>query len=183
MPRTSQFSLSGIPGLEESISGSESDSSGSSSGSEGHDAISSLLKKTKIKKRTSEEGETRFDPRSPIVWFTSSPIPDTQYGIYRTVFSKEGSPSTYVDELREMQDGGVDGRQWAVFMTAGGHFAGAIVRVCPEDGGIGASSSAPKKHKGPANQSLELLKHKTFHRYTSKRTSPNTTSYTKPRVG
>ena len=66
-----------------------------------------------------------------------------------------------------MQGGGVHGRQWAVFMTAGGHFAGAIVRVRLEDGMTEVSPSIKKKQKGPANQSIELLKHKTFHRYTS----------------
>ena len=66
-----------------------------------------------------------------------------------------------------MQHGGEDGRTWALFMTAGGHFAGAIVRVKrpdvdDDDGGL-TKKGKPKRPK----PEVEVLKHKTFHRYTS----------------
>jgi hypothetical protein len=63
-----------------------------------------------------------------------------------------------------------DGRKWAMFMVAGGHFAGAVVRVSRpdedeenEDEGTAKKKKKPKKPK----PDTEVLKHKTFHRYTS----------------
>ena len=54
-----------------------------------------------------------------------------------------------------------------MFMTAGGHFAGAIVRVKRPDGDeddLGLTKKGkPKRPKAD----VEVLKHKTFHRYTS----------------
>lgn len=74
-----------------------------------------------------------------------------------------------MDELRAVQSGGGEsGRKWALFMTAGGHFAGAVVRVSRPDGeerdeGGLTKKGKPKKPKPDA----EVLLHKTFHRYTS----------------
>jgi hypothetical protein len=63
-----------------------------------------------------------------------------------------------------------DGRKWAMFMVAGGHFAGAVVRVSkaeedeePVDEGSAKKKKKPKKPK----PDTEVLNHKTFHRYTS----------------
>lgn len=80
-----------------------------------------------------------------------------------------------------MQDGGEEGRQWAVFMTAGGHFAGAVIRVSKsieektaEAAETAAAASAAPKKKPKASKAppkpaffLEVIRHKTFHRYTS----------------
>jgi hypothetical protein len=61
------------------------------------------------------------------------------------------------------------GRKWAMFMTAGGHFAGAIVRVSKfEDEDEAVDGVKRKKPKRP-KPDTEVLKHKTFHRYTSTR--------------
>ena len=49
-------------------------------------------------------------------------------------------------------------------MTAGGHFAGVVVRVCQPEGVV-ADPKAAKHRK--AKQQIEILRHKTFHRYTS----------------
>lgn len=86
-----------------------------------------------------------------------------------------------------MQDGGEEGRQWAVFMTAGGHFAGAVIRVsksvaekiaeAAEAAAAAAAPAAPKKKskasKVPPKPAffLEVIRHKTFHRYTSSYTT------------
>jgi hypothetical protein len=75
-----------------------------------------------------------------------------------------------------MQDGGSTGRSWALFMTAGGHFAGMIARVSRP--GIATVDSVHfttgKKPKGGGKPvpDLEILAHKTFHRYTSQLNSP-----------
>jgi hypothetical protein len=74
----------------------------------------------------------------------------------------------YVDELKSMQTGGgPEGRKWAMFMTAGGHFAGAVVRVSkPEFDEDDLKSAKQKRLKRP-KPDTEVLLHKTFHRYTS----------------
>lgn len=60
------------------------------------------------------------------------------------------------------------GRQWAVFMTAGGHFAGAIVRVSQPAEDPEEAAQRKKKPKHAAKKpELEIVLHKTFHRYTS----------------
>lgn len=56
-----------------------------------------------------------------------------------------------------------------MFMVAGGHFAGAIVRVSrAEDDAEEESPNARKNKQKKPKQETEVLLHKTFHRYTSK---------------
>lgn len=63
--------------------------------------------------------------------------------------------------------GGPEGRKWAMFMTAGGHFAGVIARVSkPEVEEENTKTAKQKKLKRP-RPDTEVLLHKTFHRYTS----------------
>ncbi len=82
------------------------------------------------------------------------------------MFSQQSDPAAYLSELKEMQIPYEDGRTWALFMVAGGHFAGAIVRVSrPADDDYEADNKR-KKHKKP-KPDTEVLRHKTFHRYTS----------------
>lgn len=63
-----------------------------------------------------------------------------------------------------------------MFMVAGGHFAGAIVRVSkPQDEADEEqeeTSGKKRKQKKP-KPDTEVLKHKTFHRYTSQFISPS----------
>jgi hypothetical protein len=62
-----------------------------------------------------------------------------------------------------------------MFLVAGGHFAGAIVKVGKSDEEkeeeaeetAAATSGKKKKIKKPKPET-EVLRHKTFHRYTSK---------------
>lgn len=74
----------------------------------------------------------------------------------------------YLDRLREIQNcEEPEGKKWALFLVAGGHFAGAVVRVHRDrskdnDGG--------KTKKGKSRKVIpdtEVILHKTFHRYTS----------------
>jgi hypothetical protein len=70
-------------------------------------------------------------PLTPHTWFHSPP--STQIGLYRALFSVN---SEYLDELKDIQRR--QERKWALFMVAGGHFAGTIVRVSrseEEEGG------------------------------------------------
>lgn len=60
-----------------------------------------------------------------------------------------------------------EGKKWALFLVAGGHFAGAVVRVhrdrSKDDDGGKTRKGKPKK----AIPDTEVIVHKTFHRYTS----------------
>ena len=70
-----------------------------------------------------------------------------------------------------MQSTVEDGRTWALFMIAGGHFAGAVVRVSrPNDENTQDQDLDPKSRKQKVKKpkpETEVLLHKTFHRYTS----------------
>nr|VWO97005.1 ANK_REP_REGION domain-containing protein [Ganoderma boninense] len=113
-----------VDALDDSISGSASSSDGESD----DDAVAALVNKTRKLSRPSSPGTVPLTmPQMPLVWFHSPP--STQIGVYRTIFSLAASPSDYLADLKQMQSGGDHGRTWAMFMTAGGHFAGAIVRV------------------------------------------------------
>jgi hypothetical protein len=152
--------ITGCVELEDSISGSASSSDEDDSADS--DAITALVKKTKIGVRApSPTDVTRAAPRTPLAWFHSPPA--TQIGVYKLLFQGHADPSSYLSELQDMQR--PIERKWALFMTAGGHFAGAIVRVsnAEDDVDDGAKKKKPKKPK----PDIEVLNHKTFHRYTS----------------
>lgn len=149
-------------GLEDSLSGSASSSDESSDES---DAVNALLSKVKHASLSDvpEEGAVRA-PLTAVTWFHSPP--STQIGIYRMLLPLDTPPSAYLSELKEMQAIVEGGRKWAMFMVAGGHFAGAVVRV-----GRIADQQIPQSRKGKPPKpkpETEVLNHKTFHRYTSK---------------
>ncbi len=163
------------------MSGSASSSSEDESSENGSsDAVNTLINKTKrLNARlaaTSDEQENtqKQIPHSPLIWFHSSQH-QTQLGIYRTVFPTYIGSDGYLDEVKEIQKGGPEGRMWAMFMVAGGHFAGAIVKVAKSDEereeeaeeGATAATGKKKKPRKPKPET-EVLRHKTFHRYTSK---------------
>lgn len=167
-------------GLEDSLSGSASSSSEDESSGEGaSDAVNALVNKTKrlnarLVSASDEQEETQKKlPHSPLIWFHSSQH-QTQLGVYRTVFPTYIESRGYLDEVKEMQKGGPEGRTWAMFMVAGGHFAGAIIKVAKSDedreeeleDGVMGTTGKKKKPKKPKPET-EVLRHKTFHRYTS----------------
>ncbi|KAI1793571.1 hypothetical protein LXA43DRAFT_942466 [Ganoderma leucocontextum] len=153
-----------VDALEDSISGSASSSDGESD----DDAVAALVHKTrKLSRPSSPDTTTPTIPQMPLVWFHSPP--STQIGVYRTIFSATTPASDYLSELKQFQSGGEQGRTWAMFMTAGGHFAGAIVRVKrPDDDDNDPGLTKKGKPKRP-KPDVEVLKHKTFHRYTTRR--------------
>lgn len=158
-------------GLEDSISGSASSSD--ESGSDDSDAVVTLMNKTKLAARSpSPTSEQRSAPQTAITWFHSPP--STQLGVYKALFPKDLDSKHYLDELKAMQTGGgEEGRKWALFMVAGGHFAGAVVRVSKPEDDEDNEDEIPGKKKKPKRPKpdVEVLLHKTFHRYTSPYTS------------
>ena len=133
------------------------------------DPVAALVDKTKRKLmllETSDDGDASrpagAGPATAQTWFHSPP--STQIGVYRALFSQP--VDRHLDELREMQQ--ARERKWALFMVAGGHFAGAVVRVSRSDAEEEEEEEGgKKKKKKKPRQDTEVLRHKTFHRYTS----------------
>ncbi|GLB41712.1 putative ankyrin repeat and zinc finger [Lyophyllum shimeji] len=152
--------------LDDSLSGSESSSD--DEGSSESDAVETLVNKTKgLGRSPSPEAETRAAPRTALTWFHSPP--STQIGVYKALFSDPKDTFSHLSELKDMQRSPDEGRTWAMFMVAGGHFAGAIVRVS-QPGEDEEESTIAKKKKPPRPKAdTEVLRHKTFHRYTTRR--------------
>lgn len=165
--------------LDDSLSGSASSSSEDESSGEGAaDAVNALINKTRrlnahLDSTTDESSQTQKQlPQSPFAWF-HSPQHQTQLGVYRTIFPSYIESNAYLEEFKDMQIGGDEGRTWAMFMVAGGHFAGAIVKVGKSDeekeeevAAEVAASGKKKRIKMPKPET-EVLRQKTFHRYTS----------------
>ena len=143
----------------DSISGSASSSDGESDG----DAVAALVNKTrKFSRPSSPDPVAPTLPQMPFIWFHSPP--STQIGgVYRTLFSTSTPASDYLSDLKQMQSGGEQGRTWTMFITAGGHFAGAIMRVKRPDDAVPTKKGNTKRPK----PDVEVLKRKTFRRYTS----------------
>ncbi|KAH9993728.1 hypothetical protein BJV74DRAFT_832958 [Russula compacta] len=156
-----------VDSLEDSISGSASESDGASS--DEPDAVGNLLQRAKISSRPASPSDLNpVTPQTPLAWFHS--LPATQIGIYKALFPLKLGSISYVDELKSMQTGGgPEGRKWAMFMTAGGHFAGVIVRVSKPEVEEESSKNAKQKRLKRPRPDTEVLLHKTFHRYTTRR--------------
>lgn len=145
--------------LEDSLSGSASSSSDDESDT---DRVKTLFSKSRIRSRSPSPSSSRLlIPRTALAWFHSPP--STQLGIYRAIFDNPADVQSQQPELQKMQASPPEGRRWAVFMVAGGHFAGVIVRVS-KPSHEGEASRSKKQRSVPE---MEILRHKTFHRYTS----------------
>ncbi|OCB89986.1 hypothetical protein A7U60_g2842 [Sanghuangporus baumii] len=153
-----------LEGLEDSLSGSESSSDSDEDASDS-DAVQALLSKARLKSRSPSPTAVMNIPQSALTWFHSPP--STQIGIYRTIFSQSSAPNAQLSELREMQSPLSEGRKWAMFMVAGGHFAGLVVRVSRPSGENEETLQKGKQKKTVPE--MEILRHKTFHRYTTRR--------------
>ncbi|EJD07510.1 uncharacterized protein FOMMEDRAFT_100792 [Fomitiporia mediterranea MF3/22] len=155
-----------LDSLEDSLSGSESSEDNPDEENESDsDAIQTLLSKAHLKSRSPSPDAIMNVPVTALTWFHSPP--STQIGIYRAVFTQGIPQSSYLSELREMQSVVPQGRKWAMFMVAGGHFAGLVVRVS-RSSDVETEPPQKGKQKKPIPE-MEILCHKTFHRYTTRR--------------
>ena len=156
--------------LEDSLSGSASESTDQDTDIDSDKRLATLLSRATVKahpRSPSPSSTQRNLPLKPLTWFHSPP--STQIGVYRAIFTSPNVATPYLDQLREMQKcEEVEGRKWALFLVAGGHFAGAVVRVhrdrSKDDDGGRTKKGKPKR----AIPDTEVIMHKTFHRYTSK---------------
>nr|ODN85142.1 cytoplasmic protein [Cryptococcus depauperatus CBS 7841] len=160
-----------------SISGSASSSSGSD-----QSKVARLLKNQKLDTSSDNSSEAaeladrqrRAHLRTAVIWFSPTvPIPelgippDTQFGVHRALFPPFEQAGDYLEELKRIQLSGDreedEERQLTLLMVAGGHFAGMIVGIQPRE------KTERQDVKGAGD--VRIIKHKTFHRYTSKRYS------------
>lgn len=156
-----------------SISGSASSTSGSE-----QSKVARLLKNQTLDESDDDSSaaaeladrQRRAHLRTAVIWFSpSAPVPqlnipkDTQFGVHRALFPPYEKAGDYLEELRRMQLSGneeEDGERRLTFlMVAGGHFAGMVVGIRPR----GKAEKQDVKGAGD----VRVLKHKTFHRYTS----------------
>lgn len=150
-------------GLEDSLSGSAS----SDESSDDSDAVKALVSKIKRTSRSSSPSEEKKTQLTAVTWFHSPP--STQIGVYRMLFPIDTPAPSYLAELKRIQERVEGGRKWAMFMVAGGHFAGAIVEVSrPAEDQDSIVSGKAKKKPPKLKPETSILKHKTFHRYTSR---------------
>jgi hypothetical protein len=179
-----------IGDLDESISGSDSSDSDQDEVDAGKESTLSALLKRQAKlshpgTKTEEDGGTSakvVTGNAPIYWFTSPSLgEDNVAGFYRAIFSQEEqdtAPSSLLEAIKKKQVRAVSGKHsgnaaangtampgkddphYFMCMIGGGHFAAMIVSLVPE------------LRKGPGGVEERhpiVLKHKTFHRYTTRR--------------
>lgn len=142
---TKSAHLNTILGLDDSLSGSAS-SEDEAETSES-DAVQTLLSKSRRPLRSPSPTASPSAPQTALAWFHSPPA--TQIGIYKALFPLSTPQSSYPSELKALQRGGPEGRKWSMFMVAGGHFAGIVVRVSRPDEGYQDQEGnvIPKKGK------------------------------------
>lgn len=105
--------------------------------------------------------------QSPLVLFNSKYSKSGKcFGSYKIVLDSTELNSDPLKKLQDLNDGKHDlaNEKSALFMIGGGHFAAAIISHKP---------ISTKGNKGPPEelelQSVNLIEHKTFHRYTTRR--------------
>ena len=178
--------------MDESISGSESSGSDededatTGKGEAREDILTALLKKqAKISNATGSSDEVVQEDnksglrRQPVLWFTTPALlSNTSLGVYRALFTdlELGNQSSIPESLRRKQlssmstqitanSGPLTGPtdhppHYFLCMIGGGHFAAMIVSLAPK---------FSKRSTGPQESQANVLAHKTFHRYTTRR--------------
>lgn len=141
--------------LSESLSESESET-----GEESDEEYDGGRLETVQEKDNDDDGDfvrkkQRGSGKPPIVWFTSPQLPtNISLGIYNTVLnaSEQSNP---VEALKKKQARNLSKDKpptYFLCLLGGGHFAAMIVSLLPN-----------------AHRQAEVLRHKTFHRYTTRR--------------
>ncbi|GME67092.1 unnamed protein product [[Candida] boidinii] len=161
-----------------SLSGSETEPSEDETGGilDNKDSKSEDITKDHVNTKTSNivpEGQDSsisfLNTRSPFVLLKSADLPDDFcYGLYKTTvnaLSPKADPLGVLKQWNKPENKSkLADKMSALFMIGGGHFAGAIISHKPIE---------TKGNKGTQQelelQSVSLLQHKTYHRYTTRR--------------
>jgi hypothetical protein len=134
----------------ESISGSDTDSS------EDDDEITTLMNKTNVTEPEATDTEVATTLKgSPYLLFSSEDLSDDKCLAVYKALTKPSDNS--LERFKSIDPNGMS----AVFMIGGGHFAGAVIshQINPKN---------PPTHTNPYTH-LQLIEHKSFHRYTTRR--------------
>ncbi|KAI9793715.1 MAG: hypothetical protein M1816_007610 [Peltula sp. TS41687] len=188
-----------VADLDESISGSDTETSDdeedpSSSKSKDTTLVTLLKKQAKISitstttsadssadEHTTRKPKRRSAGKAPMYWFTSSILPtNISLGIYRAIFTDKEleKASKITDVLRKKQlpatrvesrtstsstpsSSSSESPHHFLCMIGGGHFAAMIISLVPRV--VGKTSAGAEERKA------NVLAHKTFHRYTTRR--------------
>ncbi|KTW28254.1 uncharacterized protein T551_02673 [Pneumocystis jirovecii RU7] len=141
--------------ITESISGSDSETESS----ELDEAEDLFISKTQI---PVEENVIQLrESKDPIIWTSSNKLKKSIHiGFYRCLFNYDNS-QTFISILRQNQLNTENKhRTITLIMVGGGNFAGMVVSLYPKN----------KNHKGYFKiDELNILYHKTFHHYTTRR--------------
>ncbi|KAG5440315.1 hypothetical protein PCANB_001885 [Pneumocystis canis] len=119
------------------------------------------LFKSKIQEQSQEDIIQPKKFKNPIIWTSSTKLKkSTHIGFYRCLFNYDNSQS-FISVLRQNQlNTKIKDRTIALIMIGGGNFAGMIVSLYPKN----------HSNKGYIKMDeLNILHHKTFHRYTTRR--------------
>ncbi|KAG5517912.1 hypothetical protein PMAC_000367 [Pneumocystis sp. 'macacae'] len=140
--------------ITESISGSDS----GSKSSELDNTDDLFVSKTQI---PVEDIIQPQKPKDPIIWTSSSKLEKPIHiGFYRCLFNYDNS-QTFISVLRQNQLNTENKhRTISLIMVGGGNFAGMIVSLCPKNKNIRNCFKIDE---------LNILYHKTFHYYTTRR--------------
>ncbi|MCJ1323851.1 hypothetical protein MMC10_000512 [Thelotrema lepadinum] len=176
-----------IEDLDLSISGSEVSSSGDEGNAiQRHGDVLSSLRKTQASANRSDmfrsetSDITKTAGGAPIVWFSSSLLPSNiSLGIYKGLFPLSVEEETVsIDKIRQRQlkpvpntsrgrgsniaeaQGIAISPKIFLCMIGGGHFAAMVVSLAPK---------LTKNSSGLEERQANVVAHKTFHRYTTRR--------------
>ncbi|KAH3675072.1 hypothetical protein WICMUC_002904 [Wickerhamomyces mucosus] len=156
----------------ESISGSDDSENDESQDDEEFkptDKLETVFEKSIEKLQIAEAEEENFvshlATRSPYILFKSDLLDEEKaFGVYKPLFNANQTDDPLA-ALKQWQSSALQDKKSAVFMIGGGHFAGAIVSHKPRS----TKNNIVKPGDSSLEQSVEVLKHKSFHRYTTRR--------------
>lgn len=161
--------------LDESISGSDSSDSEEDEEKDNDiyafrkDKLETIFEKNveQLKNLELEESErvvSHLATRSPYILFKSDLLDqDKCFGIYKSLFSIKELEAP-IEALKAWKSKSSSGKS-ALLMIGGGHFAGAIINHKPKS----TKGNAIKPGESLLEQSVDLIAHKSFHRYTTRK--------------
>lgn len=125
-----------------------------------------LLKKMTINEDSTDEEKTisYLNSMSPFLMLKSPSLPvEKAYGVYKCMLNDDdllGNPLGSLKGFSQLKTG-----RSALFMIGGGHFAGAIISHTPKN----TRGNSSNTKQSLIEQSVQIIAHKTFHRYTTRR--------------
>ncbi|CAH6720377.1 protein Vms1p [[Candida] jaroonii] len=143
-------------GSIESLSGSESED-------ESDDDLYTRMKETKIDDIELNSTQGYLNSKTAMIYMKSPILPSSKnFGIYKSFYSKKeiGQPIQSLKNWQNEKNG-----KSALFMIGGGHFAGAIISHQRKN----IKGNAVNHKESLQEQKVDILKSKTFHRYTTRR--------------